>query len=134
MSIRFLAIAHLVVLLCRLQPLADQIHICPRRPDSGRRLLLKSMQHVNRFLKTDGIDRPEGSRSILLDDLRYAGPEAFPRLGRRRTAAELHHAQGVADVVDDLLREFEQVSLRRADPEQRLLRPSTGVFALELYL
>src|SRR5437868_11619424 len=78
--ILFFAIAHLVVLPRRLQPLANELHVRGGRANAGRRLFLKGMQHVNRALELNRIDRPVRSAGRVLHQFPNAGPESLPGL------------------------------------------------------
>ena len=98
----------------------DPLLVIPRRADSGRGLLLETVQNVNGFGEPDGIDRPIGVASVVLDDFENAGAFAFPRLGHRRFSTDLHQVERIPEIVDHLGRKFEQVVFRRPDPMKRL--------------
>src|SRR5947207_1510757 len=92
---------------------------CPKATSSEKRAAR------TRLAKAHRVHRPVGPRSVVLDDLKHAGPEPLPRLGRGRMASVLDHAQGKAHVVHHLLGETEQVLLRGTDPVKRLLFPGS---------
>src|ERR1051326_8694015 len=117
----FLAIAHLVVFVRRLQPLLDERDVRSGRPDAGRRFLLKGMQHVNRLRELNRIHRSVRSAGVILGQFPHARAHSFPWLGARRLLAILNSAQVIADGADHTPREVQQIPLRSTDPMERLL-------------
>ena len=54
-------------------------------------------------------------------NLQHTRTEAFPRLRRRRGAAELRYAEGVAHVLFDARGKAQEIALGGPDPVQRFL-------------
>ena len=94
----------------------DSLLIDPGRADSGRRLFLEAVQHINSFREPNGIDRPVGIPPVVLDDLENTGTFALPGLGVGGLPADLHQVERVSKVVDHLLGKFEQVGFCRPNP------------------
>ena len=113
-----LPIARLVVGPCNLQSPADPVDIEARGPSARRRLLLETVQHIDRALESYGVDHAIGIPARPLDQLEDAGSFTLPGLRRGRHAADLDDAEQIAEAIDDRLRKGQQIRTRRADPVQ----------------
>jgi hypothetical protein len=89
------------------------------------------VKHIHRIVEMHRIGEPEGVAAMIFDQLKHARSLAFPRLGRRRNATLLNEAERIAEVVDNFVRERQQV-LRRCGvrasllPEEITVRKSNG--------
>src|ERR1035437_5058323 len=87
-----------------LEPLPDQFHLRLRRRDPGLGLLLKGVDHVNRFSDRDRIDRALGSAGVIGRNLHHRPAKTMQWLGLNTPFAHLRGVQRIADVVLDASR------------------------------
>jgi len=116
-----LAIASLIVLLGDLQSLLDKFDIQRGRPDSARRLLLKSVENVDHLRKSNDIDDPIRVPCLVLDELKDTGAQTLPWLSGRVLSAELGDTERGSYLIFDRGRKGKKILLRRADPVERFL-------------
>src|SRR5829696_2145910 len=95
-SVFFSRIACLVVLLRCSQAFPDQVYILLGCAHTRGRLLLETMQNIDRLLESHCIDSPERIAPVLLDQFEDSWPFPLPSLGRGRHSAVLNDTQGIA--------------------------------------
>jgi len=70
------------------EPLLDELDLLARCRDALLRLLLERVQHVNRVVETDCIDRAVGVTFMRRHDLKKSAPsETLSRMGTLRQTA-----------------------------------------------
>src|SRR5208337_5283899 len=87
------AITRLVILSCHPQSLTNQVHVRLSGLDSFRRLLLKSMQHINSAFESHRVNRPVRIAAMVLYYLQNSRSRALPGLRPGVLPAELGDAQ-----------------------------------------
>src|SRR5437762_14228143 len=81
------------------EPLPDEVDVLLRGRNTGRRPPLKRMEHVDRVVKTHGIDRPVRVRTIRRHDLEHGPPaKALEGLHGRVLLTPPRGAERLADV------------------------------------
>ena len=107
----------------------DQIDIACSRADSGRTLLLKTMQHINDTFESNGVDRAIRVAVIVLHNFENTWTFALPRLGVRVLAAQLRKPQRIAHVASQKFRKLHKIAFGRAHPMQWFFARSHGVWS-----
>src|SRR5260370_42232707 len=79
------------------------------------------MEHIDSELKFHGIDRRIGVCAVIFDHFKDAGPWSSPRFRAWMFPAKLRNAESGSNLIDNSLRESQQIILARSGPEQRLL-------------
>jgi len=99
-----------MMLLRRLQPPPDEIHLGRRRLDALLRFLLERMKHIDGARQFHGVDGSISVSIVFLDDLKHSRPaEPLQDLGVSVLPSELGLPQGKTHLVADLFGEFPQV-------------------------
>src|SRR5258708_3988657 len=105
-----LAIAHLVICLRRLWAPLNHFTIRLRRARPTWRFLLKTVQDVQRMLKSHHIPCAKRVGFIIAHHLQDTRPETFPRLSIRIYPAILRNTQGGAHLTNHGIRHSEQIA------------------------
>src|SRR5262249_50831244 len=101
-----------------LQALADQIKIAPIGGDTVTRLFLEAMQHIDRFRKSNGVNRAVCIPIVVLDYLQNTcAAETSQWLRIRMLLAELGNLQGKADVALGHFRKVLEIVIAASNPD-----------------
>src|ERR1700752_5043716 len=102
------------------QTVLDQPDFGPWRAASALRLLLKSMQHIDRTGQAHGVNAAKCIAGVIGDDLHHPCPaEAFEGLCVPVLVALLGDIKRVAHAAPDVRRQGTQVSPARSYPDDR---------------